>query len=555
MPTPPTWREIPVAEAQSLANTPWWELFDDPQLQELIRIALVENKDLKIAVERIEEARARYGFTKADLWPKVDLSATAGRLRFNSGSLIHTPEGDVGTVTEGTETPIYAVSADVSWEIDFFGRIRRASEAQQALFLGTQEARRSAVLTLVADVARAYFELRDFDRRLEIARRTIQSRRESVQFAKDRFEGGITPELDFRQAEAELKRVETVVFDLERLIALKENELSVLLGRNPGPILRGRALHEQKLPAAVPAGLPSELLDRRPDIREAEQTLAAATANIGEAKAMLFPRIALTGSYGTASTDFDTLFEGPSKSWNIIGNLLQPIFNAGKNKRRVEITESRQRQTLYAYERTILQAFRETEDALVAYQQDGRAATRRRPHASRPSARCWSSPTCATRAASPPTSRCSTPSARSSTPSSTRRRPSAATTSRWSGSTRPWAAAGPGRRRSGRRPSSLRVALKVAPLAVFSPRPNCEHPPHPIPLDGRVLAPELELKEKRKHEIVHGWQVLWRWDSSRVLWRSRRSRSSRASGSRRQGQWRRSTTRRECSHSGTRRAR
>jgi multidrug efflux system outer membrane protein len=371
VPAPPTWREIPVAEAQSLANTAWWELFDDPQLQELVRIALVENKDLKIAVERIEEARARYGFTKADFWPKLDANVTAGRLRFSSGSLIHTPEGDTGGARQGTETAIYAVSADVSWELDFFGRIRRASEAQQALFLGTQEARRSAVLTLVADVARTYFELRDADLRLEIARRTIQSRREYVQFAKDRFEGGITPELDFRQAEAELKRVETILFDLERLINAKENELSVLLGRNPGPVLRGRTVTEQKLPGAVPGGLPSALLDRRPDIREAEQTLAAATANIGEAKAMLFPRIALTGSYGTASTDFDTLFEGPSKSWSIIGNLLQPIFNAGKNRRRVEITESRQRQMLYAYERTILEAFRETEDALMAYRKTG----------------------------------------------------------------------------------------------------------------------------------------------------------------------------------------
>jgi multidrug efflux system outer membrane protein len=174
-----------------------------------------------------------------------------------------------------------------------------------------------------------------------------------------------------RQAEAELHRTEAVVFDLVRLIALKENELSVLLGRNPGPVVRGRAADEQKLPGAVPAGLPAALLERRPDIREAEQTLAAATANIGEAKALLFPRIALTGSFGFASTDFDTLFEGPSKSWNIIGNLLQPIFNAGKNKRRVEIAESRQRQVLYAYERTIQQAFRETEDALVTYRKVG----------------------------------------------------------------------------------------------------------------------------------------------------------------------------------------
>jgi multidrug efflux system outer membrane protein len=371
VPTPPTWREIPVAEAESLANTPWWELFDDPVLQELIKIALVENKDLKIAVERIEEARARYGFTRADLWPKVDLSATAGRLRFNAGSLVHTPEGDVSAPVDGTETSVYSLSADVSWEIDFFGRIRRASEAQLALFIGTEEARRSTVLSLVADVAQAYFELRDFDRRLEVARRTITSRREYVQLAQDRFEGGITPELDFRQAEAELRRVETVVFDLEALIAFKENELSVLIGRNPNAVSRGRTVDEQRLPAAVPAGLPSELLDRRPDVREAEQVLAASTANIGEAKALLFPRIALTGSYGFASTEFDTLFEGPSKSWNILGNLLQPIFNAGKNKRRVQITESRQRQALYAYERTILQAFRETEDALMAYRKTG----------------------------------------------------------------------------------------------------------------------------------------------------------------------------------------
>ena len=370
VPAPPTWREIPTAEAESLANTTWWSLYDDPRLQELIRLALVENKDLKIAVERVEEARARYGFTKADLWPRLDANVTAGRLRFNSGSLIHTPEGDQ-VASQGTETAVYSVSADVSWEIDFFGRIRRASEAQQAFFLGTEQARRAAVLTLVSDVARAYFELRDYDRRLEVARSTIESRREYLQLAKDRFEGGITPELDYRQAEAELARVESIVFDLERLVAAKENELSVLLGRNPGPILRGRALHEQKLPGAVPAGLPSELLDRRPDVREAEQALAAATANIGEAKALLFPRIALTGSYGTTSTDFDTLFEGPSKSWNIVGNLLQPIFNAGKNKRRVEITESRQRQSLYAYERAILQAFRETEDSLVAYKKTG----------------------------------------------------------------------------------------------------------------------------------------------------------------------------------------
>src|SRR4051812_9367076 len=367
---PPTWRDLPAAEAQSLANTPWWEVFDDPQLQELIRVALAENKDLKIAVERIEEARARYGFVRADFYPQVNGNATAGALRFSGGSLVHTPEGDVKN-SDGTQTGIYSLSADVSWEIDFFGRVRRATEAEQALFLGTEEARRSTVLALVADVARAYFELRDFDRRLEIARRTIGSLQESHQLATDRFEGGLTTEVDMRQAEAELRRVEAIVFDLERLVAMKENELSVLLGRNPGAILRGRPLDEQKLPGAVPAGLPAELLDRRPDIRAAEQTLAAATANIGQAKALLYPRISLTGSFGFASTELGNLLEGPSRSWNLLGNLLQPIFDAGKNKRRVEITESQQRQVLYAYERTILLAFQETEDALVAYRKTG----------------------------------------------------------------------------------------------------------------------------------------------------------------------------------------
>ncbi|HEY2295451.1 MAG TPA: efflux transporter outer membrane subunit [Thermoanaerobaculia bacterium] len=368
---PPTWRDLPAAEAQSLANTPWWEVFDDRQLQELIRTALAENKDLKIAVERIEEARARYGFVRADLYPQVNGNATAGALRFNGGSLVHTPQGDTGKNSDGTQTGIYSLSADVSWEIDFFGRVRRATEAEQALFLGTEEARRSTVLALVADVAQAYFELRDFDRRLEIARRTIGSLKESLQLATDRFEGGLTTEVDMRQAEAELRRVEAIIFDLERLVAMKENELSVLLGRNPGAILRGRPLDEQKLPGAVPAGLPAELLDRRPDIREAEQTLAAATANIGEAKALLYPRISLTGSFGFASTELSNLLEGPSRSWNLLGNLLQPIFDAGKNKRRVEITESQQRQVLYAYERTILLAFQETEDALVAYRKVG----------------------------------------------------------------------------------------------------------------------------------------------------------------------------------------
>ena len=369
--TPDAWRNLPAAEAESLANTPWWEVFDDPQLQELIRIALVENKDLKIAAERIEEARARYGFTKADLWPAFDLNGTGGRLRFNAGSLLHTPEGDSPTAGTSTTTSVFATGVSITWELDLFGRLRRATEAQKDLFLGTEEARRATVLALVADVAQTYFQLGEFDRKLEIAKRTVVSRRESAQYSKDRFEGGIVSELDYRLAEAELHRVESTLFDLERLVALKEDELSFLLGRNPQEITRGRAVEQQAVPASVPAGLPSDLLDRRPDIREAEQKLAAATANIGQAKALLFPRIALTGSYGFASDDLSTLFDSESVSWNLIGNLLQPIFAWGKNKRRLEVTESQQRQTLYTYEKQVLQAFREVNDALVSYRTIG----------------------------------------------------------------------------------------------------------------------------------------------------------------------------------------
>jgi len=238
-----------------------------------------------------------------------------------------------------------------------------------------------------------------------------------VQLAKDRFQGGVTPEIDFRQAEAEYRRIETIVLDLERLVRVKENELSVLLGRNPGDVIRGLGIDDQKLPATVPVGLPSTLLDRRPDIREAEQTLAAATANIGAAKALLFPRFALTGSYGVASTDFDDLFEESSKSWNVLGNVLQPIFEGGRNLRRVDISESQQRQALYGYERTVLQAFRETEDALVTYR---KTADQVRSQADRVRAerKVLELANCAIAAVLPTTSRCSTRSARSSTPRS-----------------------------------------------------------------------------------------------------------------------------------------
>jgi multidrug efflux system outer membrane protein len=365
LPLPEGWREVEASEQQSLANTPWWELFKDPELVALIQIALEENKDLKVAVERIEEARAIYGFTRADFYPKIDAQASAGRVEASRLGVPNIPRG------VDNQSDLYTIGATMFWELDFFGRISRATEAELAQLYATEQARRAVVLALVSEVARAYVELRDFDQRLAISRRTYESRVAYVALARDRFEGGLTSELDWRQAEAEMHRTASLVFDFERLVRQKENELSTLLGRNPGDISRGLGLNELEVPDSVPAGLPSELLERRPDLRQAEELLVSANARIGEAKALLYPSIALTGAFGWESSELDEVFSSSAQSWSIGANLLQPIFNAGQNRRRVEVAESQQRQALYAYEQSVLQAFREVEDSLVGFRQAG----------------------------------------------------------------------------------------------------------------------------------------------------------------------------------------
>jgi len=375
---PPAWRDNTALD-NSIANLPWWEMFQDADLEGLIRIALAENKDVKIAVERIVEARARYGFTKADLYPRVDLTGDGRYLRASKKGLSPPPAGT------DPETDFYRISGDLVWELDFFGRLRRATEAEYAFLLSTEEARRGVVITLVSDIARTYVELRDLDRRLDIARRTLVSRGEYVELARVRFEGGVTSEVDFRQAEAEYHRVEATMLDLERSVAQKENEISVLIGRNPGKIRRTPVTEAFPVPPAVPAGLPSDLLERRPDVREAEEVLVAANARIGEAKALLFPRFALTGSFGFESTHIDEWLTAPAQAWSIGGNLLQPIFNAGQNRQRVVISESQQRQALYVYEKAIQAALREVEDAIVGYRKGGevRVASEKRTSADR----------------------------------------------------------------------------------------------------------------------------------------------------------------------------
>jgi len=351
---------------ESIANIPWWELFKDDQLQQLIKVALEQNRDLKIAIERIEEARATYGISKADLYPHVDAKVLGGGINPSDGSLTHVPEGGGSNATG-----LYHVGLGFSWELDFFGRIRRAGEAARATMLATEEARRAVAVALVSDVALAYVDLRGLDRRLKITQETLKSRQEHVDYARARFEGQVTHEVDLRQSEAEFHRVQAMAYNLEKLIAHKEHELSFLVGRSPGEILRNRSAEDQPIPPEVPVGLPAALLESRPDVRKAEMELMSATARIGEAKAALYPTIKLTGTYGLASTDLSDLVDPASQTWHLFANLLQPIFAGGALRGKVEVRQSQQRQAVYAYEKTLLQALREVEDSLVSLHKIG----------------------------------------------------------------------------------------------------------------------------------------------------------------------------------------
>jgi len=344
----------PAKEGESIANLDWWNLFDDPNLRDLINLALEENKELAIAVSRIEEARARYGFVRADLYPQIDGGAAVSR---------GNPFGAI--LPNAATTDVYSLAADFSWEIDLFGKLRRSNEAARAELLATEEARRTVTIGLIADVASSYLLLRDFDTRLEISQRTLQGRQESLEIIQARFDQGIVPMLDVNQAEIEEYDAAAQVASFQRSIIEAENLINVLVGRNPEAIFARRAGVVDMAPPEVPAGLPSELLERRPDVREAAQSLAAQTAQVGIAEALRFPSLSLTGTLGLASNDLSDLNSGDSKIWNIGASFFGPIYNAGKNKRRVEVEVARTEQVLRRYELTVLQALREVEDALA----------------------------------------------------------------------------------------------------------------------------------------------------------------------------------------------
>ncbi|HHQ13733.1 MAG TPA: efflux transporter outer membrane subunit, partial [Chromatiales bacterium] len=366
-----------IDSGESIVNLPWWELFRDEQLKALIAVALRENKDVAIAAARVEEVRARLGFVRADQFPQIGIGAEGTRT-------------DPGAVNPNFGiNDQYKLAADLSFELDVWGRLRRSTEAARAELLATEEARRTVIVSLVANVASAYLLLRDADHRLDISERTLASRVESLRIIQARFDRGTVPLIDVNQAEIQTAEAMVSVATAKREIAQAENLISVLLGRNPGPVLRN---HNDQDPSirlpAVPAGLPAQLLARRPDIRQAEQLLAAQTARIGAAQALRLPTLSLTGAFGLASNELSKFNTGEAVAWNIGANLFGPLFDAGKSKRQVEIEKARTEQLLKQYERTVQQGLREVEDALVSIRTRGEelAARQRQLNAARSAA-------------------------------------------------------------------------------------------------------------------------------------------------------------------------
>lgn len=351
----------PIDEGESFANVPWWEIFEDPQLEALIRMALEESQDIRIAVARIEEFRGLLGITRADQFPQVDLAGSGARNDPSGNSFPGNVPGLAESIAE-----IYQLRADVFFEVDLFGRLRRSTEAARAQLLAVEENRRAITISLVASVASTYMTLRDLDQQLEIAQRTVATRADSLRIIEARFEKGTVARIDVNQAEIQLTIAQAAVAAAERQVVQTENLLSVLLGRRPGAITRGLTLREQTFPPSIPAGLPSELLQRRPDVLASEAELAAQTARIGVAQALRWPTLSLTGSLGLESNELSDLIESGSDYWNAGVGLTAPLFNAGRNKARVEVERARTEQLLLSYEQTVIRAFREVEDALVA---------------------------------------------------------------------------------------------------------------------------------------------------------------------------------------------
>ena len=348
--------EDPSSAAASLGNERWSQLFEDEVLQTLLRAALEHNDDVRMAAARILEAQAQLGITRADQFPSV--SAGVDVLGERPSVALGFPSTNIGA---------FEIQGSAAWELDFWGKFRRATEAARADLLAGEWGRRAIVSTLVSQVSGAYFGLRALDLELEISKRTLTSRQQSLQLAQTRERGGVTSLVDVRQAEQLVYGAAGEIVTLEREIAQQENFLSLLTGSNPGTIARGRALTDQPLRDAIPAGLPSALLERRPDLLRAEQQLVAANARVGVARAAYFPQIALTGSGGFESTALGALFTATNVIWTAAAAATQPVFTAGRTRSQVAVAEARREEAVVAYQQTVRQSFREVSDALIGY--------------------------------------------------------------------------------------------------------------------------------------------------------------------------------------------
>ena len=353
--TPETWRQ-PAGTGESIATLDWWVVFDDPVLQDLIKTALAENRDLRIAAARVDEAAAALGFTRADQFPSFRYDAFGGRAKTSDAI-----EGVPGATANE-----YQAEATVFWEIDLWGRLRRSTESARAQLLATEASQHGVVISLVASTTQLYFTLIDLDERLAISRRTLDSRHAATELIRSRFKGGIVGELDVHQAEIEEASAAVAVPSFEREIVSVETALAILLGRPPGDMPRGRPLDAARLATTIPAGLPADLLSRRPDLIEAEENAHAQMARIGVAEALRLPTLALTAAGGHASSDIDDFADSDAEFWSVGGSLFGPIFEFGKNKRRVEIERARTEQAVLRYENAVLTAFSDVENALAA---------------------------------------------------------------------------------------------------------------------------------------------------------------------------------------------
>ena len=344
----------------SIINLKWWELFGDEALRMLIDSALENNKDVKIAASRIQEAAFVVGYNRADLLPSFGYNGSVGRGNVEQSGA---PTGEVGNFFSGV--------GNVYWELDFWGKYRRSTEAAKAELLASEYGMRSLQIELISGVAFLYFQLLDYKTRLDISKETLESRKASLDIIAERYDKGIIPEIDLNQAQIQEAIAAANIPYYERLVANTEHAMSVLIGENPQAI-ESNLLIDMVVPPEIPTGIPSGLLQRRPDVLVAEQLLKAQNAQIGVAQAMRFPAIGLTGMFGAASNDLSNLLTGDAVVWSIAGSITGPIFNFGKNKRRVEIERERTEQMLLEYEKTVLNAFADVEDALIGVNTVGR---------------------------------------------------------------------------------------------------------------------------------------------------------------------------------------